>query len=229
LVTVAKGGKLWHYRDSAQKRVSLLPVCNISVLRPRRGFTLNRPSDWQRTVVSALRRIAPGHVQSLPRLLAAHPTDLIAAAYVGLEDLVRANASDRANFARNFAQGCALTRCLCECEGGIYLPYRSPSFPCAGVYSSEPAFPKGGHPIASVPDNDLDLLLPYRRNLGCRPSATSARCARTTDVVEKQFLRVDVNEKFPFLVARFSPYYDRRMQEERSHDNAGIQCRNFPI
>lgn len=31
---------------------------------------------------------------------------------------------------------------------------------------------------------------------------------RTTDVVEKQFLRVDVTEEFPFLVTRLSPYYD---------------------
>jgi hypothetical protein len=32
---------------------------------------------------------------------------------------------------------------------------------------------------------------------------------RTTDVVEKQFLRVDVTEEFPFLVTKMSPYYDR--------------------
>jgi PatG Domain len=32
---------------------------------------------------------------------------------------------------------------------------------------------------------------------------------RTTDVVEKQFLRVDVTEEFPFLVTKLSPYYDR--------------------
>ena len=32
---------------------------------------------------------------------------------------------------------------------------------------------------------------------------------RATDVVEKQFLRVDVTEEFPFLVTRLSPYYDR--------------------
>jgi PatG Domain len=32
---------------------------------------------------------------------------------------------------------------------------------------------------------------------------------RTTDVVEKQFLRVDVTEQFPFLVTKLSPYYDR--------------------
>lgn len=31
---------------------------------------------------------------------------------------------------------------------------------------------------------------------------------RTTDVVEKQFLRVDVTEEFPFMVTRLSPYYD---------------------
>jgi hypothetical protein len=31
----------------------------------------------------------------------------------------------------------------------------------------------------------------------------------TTDVVEKQFLRVDVTEEFPFLVTKLSPYYDR--------------------
>jgi PatG C-terminal len=32
---------------------------------------------------------------------------------------------------------------------------------------------------------------------------------RVTDVVEKRFVRVDVTEKFPFLVTKLSPYYDR--------------------
>jgi hypothetical protein len=32
---------------------------------------------------------------------------------------------------------------------------------------------------------------------------------RTTDVVDKKFVRVDVTEKFPFLVTKLSPYYDR--------------------
>jgi hypothetical protein len=32
---------------------------------------------------------------------------------------------------------------------------------------------------------------------------------RTTDVVEKFILRVDVTEEFPFLVTNLSPYYDR--------------------
>jgi hypothetical protein len=32
---------------------------------------------------------------------------------------------------------------------------------------------------------------------------------RATDVVEKQFLRLDVTEEFPFLVTKLSPYYDR--------------------
>jgi len=32
---------------------------------------------------------------------------------------------------------------------------------------------------------------------------------RATDVTEKQFVRVDVTEEFPFLVAKMSPYYDR--------------------
>jgi hypothetical protein len=32
---------------------------------------------------------------------------------------------------------------------------------------------------------------------------------RTTDVVEKQYLRVDVTDEFPFLVTKLSPYYDR--------------------
>jgi hypothetical protein len=32
---------------------------------------------------------------------------------------------------------------------------------------------------------------------------------RATDVLEKQFLRVDVTEEFPFLVTKLSPYYDR--------------------
>ena len=32
---------------------------------------------------------------------------------------------------------------------------------------------------------------------------------RTTDVVEKQFTRVDVSDQFPFLVTKMSPYFDR--------------------
>jgi hypothetical protein len=32
---------------------------------------------------------------------------------------------------------------------------------------------------------------------------------RQTDVTEKFFVRVDVNEEFPFLVTKMSPYYDR--------------------
>jgi PatG Domain len=32
---------------------------------------------------------------------------------------------------------------------------------------------------------------------------------RNTDVTEKYFVRVDVTEKFPFLVTKMSPYYDR--------------------
>jgi hypothetical protein len=32
---------------------------------------------------------------------------------------------------------------------------------------------------------------------------------RATDVVRKEFVRVDVTEEFPFLVTRLSPYYDR--------------------
>jgi hypothetical protein len=32
---------------------------------------------------------------------------------------------------------------------------------------------------------------------------------RTTDVVSKQFVRVDVTEEFPYLVTKLSPYYDR--------------------
>lgn len=32
---------------------------------------------------------------------------------------------------------------------------------------------------------------------------------RSTDVVEKQFVRVDVTDEFPFLVSKLSPYFDR--------------------
>lgn len=32
---------------------------------------------------------------------------------------------------------------------------------------------------------------------------------RSTDVLEKSFVRVDVTEEFPFLVTKISPYYDR--------------------
>lgn len=64
----------------------------------------------------------------------------------------------------------------------------------------------------------------YARNLSLtavdvRPSALSgvrnivevifSFTNRVTDVVEKQFLRLDVTEEFPFLVTKLSPYYDR--------------------
>jgi hypothetical protein len=52
-----------------------------------------------------------------------------------------------------------------------------------------------------------------------RPSALSgtrkvvdvifAHTNRTTDVVNKQLVRVDVTDEFPFLVSKLSPYYDR--------------------
>lgn len=32
---------------------------------------------------------------------------------------------------------------------------------------------------------------------------------RNTDFTEKFFVRVDITEEFPFLVAKLSPYYDR--------------------
>jgi len=32
---------------------------------------------------------------------------------------------------------------------------------------------------------------------------------RNTDFTEKSYVRVDVTEEFPFLVAKMSPYYDR--------------------
>src|SRR5262249_34886877 len=32
---------------------------------------------------------------------------------------------------------------------------------------------------------------------------------RATDVVDKNFVRVDVTEEFPFLVTKLSPYFDR--------------------
>jgi hypothetical protein len=41
----------------------------------------------------------------------------------------------------------------------------------------------------------LDVVFSYRH--------------RQTDVTEKKYVRVDVTEKFPFLVTKLSPYYDR--------------------
>ena len=32
---------------------------------------------------------------------------------------------------------------------------------------------------------------------------------RESDVVEKEFARVDVSEEFPFLVSKLAPYFDR--------------------
>jgi len=33
--------------------------------------------------------------------------------------------------------------------------------------------------------------------------------SRETDVLESYFVRVDVTEEWPFLVTRWSPYFDR--------------------
>jgi hypothetical protein len=44
-----------------------------------------------------------------------------------------------------------------------------------------------------------------RRILGVIFSYTD----RTTDVVDKVFVRVDVTDEFPFLVTKLSPYHDR--------------------
>ena len=41
----------------------------------------------------------------------------------------------------------------------------------------------------------LDVIFSYRH--------------RQTDVIDKQYVRVDVTEQFPFLVTKLSPYYDR--------------------
>jgi hypothetical protein len=41
----------------------------------------------------------------------------------------------------------------------------------------------------------LDVVFSYRH--------------RETDVIEKQFVRVDVTEEFPFLVTKMNPYYNR--------------------
>ncbi len=43
--------------------------------------------------------------------------------------------------------------------------------------------------------NIVDVILSY--------------ASRQTDVVEKQFVRVDVTEEFPFLVSKMMPYFDR--------------------
>lgn len=55
--------------------------------------------------------------------------------------------------------------------------------------------------------------------VGVRPSPLSgtrkvvdvifSHTNRTTDVVSKQAVRVDVTDEFPFLVTKLSPYYDR--------------------
>lgn len=47
----------------------------------------------------------------------------------------------------------------------------------------------------SGPRTILDVIFSYRH--------------RQTDVTEKHYVRVDVTEKFPFLVTKLSPYYDR--------------------
>lgn len=31
---------------------------------------------------------------------------------------------------------------------------------------------------------------------------------RSTDVIEKQFVRVDMTEEFPFMVTKIGPYFD---------------------
>jgi len=70
--------------------------------------------------------------------------------------------------------------------------------------------------VASIDDHGRNLSLTA---IDVRPSALSGLrnivdvifsfTNRATDVVEKQFLRVDVTEEFPFLVTKMSPYYSR--------------------
>ena len=52
---------------------------------------------------------------------------------------------------------------------------------------------------------------------------------RSTDVVEKYFVRVDVTEEWTFLVTKLSPHYDRReFQEKKENKNdARIYRRGF--
>jgi hypothetical protein len=42
-----------------------------------------------------------------------------------------------------------------------------------------------------------------------RTAAPHASPARNTDGVNKQAVRVDVTDEFPFLVTKQSPYFDR--------------------
>jgi hypothetical protein len=81
----------------------------------------------------------------------------------------------------------------------IYLAMRYPAiYAKAAEYYAQNCSLTGvdvqGSPLSGV-RNVLDVIFSYTN--------------RTTDVVDKCFVRVDVTDEFPFLVTKLSPYYDR--------------------
>jgi len=80
-----------------------------------------------------------------------------------------------------------------------YLTVRYPAF-YAAVADAH-----GRNPSLTAVDVRPSTLSGVRNIVGVIISFTN----RATDVVEKQYLRVDVTGEFPFLVTKLSPYYDR--------------------
>jgi len=80
-----------------------------------------------------------------------------------------------------------------------YLAVRYP-----GVYAAVVDAHERNRSLSSV-DVRLSPLSGVRRIVDAIFSFTD----RTTDVVEKVSVRVDVTDEFPFLVTKLSPYYDR--------------------
>jgi hypothetical protein len=79
------------------------------------------------------------------------------------------------------------------------------------VILTRPAFPLCVHRVSHTRDLSLteaDVRSSALRRVRNIVEVIFAFTARATDVVENQFLRVDVTEQFPFLVTKLSPYYD---------------------
>ena len=80
-----------------------------------------------------------------------------------------------------------------------YLAMRYPSIYAKTAEAFARDFSLSGVEVRSSP------LSGARRVVDCIFSYTN----RNTDFTEKFFVRCDVTEEFPFLVAKMSPYYDR--------------------
>ena len=123
-----------------------------------------------------------------------------------LESIPRPEDADKKQFAAVAEEVLSSTLQMADNAGSTdehralnYLAVRYPA-----IYERSAAEYAGDSTLSAVevrpsrlsgPRRILDVIFSYRH--------------RQTDVTTKQYVRVDVTEKFPFLVTKLAPYYDR--------------------